>query len=1086
MSYREIINQKIGAVYQAGIATKIMQHMGRIRNSSDLNQARRWVMELLQNAGDVAWPGEPVKVKLELSDKELKFMHTGKPFRIKDILSIVNQVSSKVDDENTVGQFGTGFVTTFQLSEKVNLKGVLKEEREAYKAFDVNIDRRGNTQEEILKSIDCSMNTLRQVDEGEEQQEYCRDKFHTVFTYFLDNERSKSIARIGMDDLRETVFFVLLFSENISSIELQYHTEGTERHICYTKMGNKLLGNGLSCGEFQCLETGRNSEIIRICYLKKGEVTLAANYSEEEGFLPISEKCPRLFVNFPLIGAEGFCFPVVINSKEFEPNEPRSGISLVDNEHSADAKVNKKVMEQAVELYKTFVTAALDLSLKGIGHILQMPVYEDSKEWSKEWVKGHIYKPLYEDIISRAFIETIGGRRAIQKQDMCLVRGDSAKERSAVKELLSCIEGVFYPTDEVDWYYVLGAYEIPEDKVYDLDKLLEQAEDIIRQTGKIKEEAISIVKWCEKLCYTALKREELARRIYAGEIAIFPNQVLESGRVWYLKKIQEIYKDPGIPEILKDVTEVLDKITPRNTLSGMDSCNLRGNLLHRDFVIAELEEVFSYDWGRLGNYIATKSSERFPVMNYNYYASAYKECWQQAWLMMVCCGPDKGMYDLVKQCFSRELPAYEKCDAMLEVNVWSNSYYGLLQYCIREISWYPKVEALPWNKSEKCVDIYAWLNLFYEKWLYYRHGDEDGGAAIYLNQHGEFKNRISIRRDKIASEELKEIAYELKDLSGCCDFYEQLLHNEIVVEGILPTEYVDKDVALEINRVVSMLLAQKNLSEANISHQEACSALLAWIQNHPEAAERYFPSFSSEEEQMKLLTPKAAVRMNQKVRKLEHIMELLSCEDEEQILEMIQDVQKKQAVSAENPTLEGLDGEVILDENVFEALGISMDDEESLGKVCHEIGVAGERYALEQVREYYRKQGMEIVCDNESEIVLRDMADAERTVTILYPDTTSYHQKGWDICIKDSEDRDNCQYLEVKTHTSRSYVRKHVRLSNEQMKKAITERENYHVLVVVYDFCNKMGREIIRYESFLSHIANGELKHMEGGYLFVA
>ena len=47
--YREMINKSIENVYQAGVATKILQYMGKIRNESDITQARRWVMELLQN-----------------------------------------------------------------------------------------------------------------------------------------------------------------------------------------------------------------------------------------------------------------------------------------------------------------------------------------------------------------------------------------------------------------------------------------------------------------------------------------------------------------------------------------------------------------------------------------------------------------------------------------------------------------------------------------------------------------------------------------------------------------------------------------------------------------------------------------------------------------------------------------------------------------------------------------------------------------------------------------------------------------------------------------------------------------------------
>lgn len=63
-NYSTIINESIENVYQNGIAAKILQHMDRIRNVSDLGQARRWIMELLQNSQDTAYAGQAVRVKV--------------------------------------------------------------------------------------------------------------------------------------------------------------------------------------------------------------------------------------------------------------------------------------------------------------------------------------------------------------------------------------------------------------------------------------------------------------------------------------------------------------------------------------------------------------------------------------------------------------------------------------------------------------------------------------------------------------------------------------------------------------------------------------------------------------------------------------------------------------------------------------------------------------------------------------------------------------------------------------------------------------------------------------------------------------
>ena len=208
MNYSDIINQSIEKVYQNGIAAKILQHMDRIRNVSDIGQARRWIMELLQNSRDTAYPDQPVRVKAALYKDRLVFSHNGMPFRTKDILSIVNQVSSKSPDGSTVGQFGTGFMTTYQLSEIVEIQSVLKDEGLPYKPFSVKIDRRGVQKEDILASIFQTMEELKKADEERELRDFDREVLNTRFIYHLEGERNKKKKKTGMDDLRETILYV--------------------------------------------------------------------------------------------------------------------------------------------------------------------------------------------------------------------------------------------------------------------------------------------------------------------------------------------------------------------------------------------------------------------------------------------------------------------------------------------------------------------------------------------------------------------------------------------------------------------------------------------------------------------------------------------------------------------------------------------------------------------------------------------------------------------------------------------------------------------------------------------------------------
>lgn len=230
-SYMDIIHDSIGNVYETGVATKILTFMDRIRNESDVGQARRWVMELLQNSRDCAYEDQNVRVRIVLEKDKLRFSHNGKPFRVKDILSIINQVSSKSRDIDTVGQFGTGFMSTYQLSSMVHLKSVLKEEGLPYKPFEICLDRSGSDQTEILRGIENTMEELKNADKENGIENFDPNAMNTEFIYDLKGDYYRNIARIGMEDLKETILYVLLFSRKISEVMLVFE-EDEYRRCC--------------------------------------------------------------------------------------------------------------------------------------------------------------------------------------------------------------------------------------------------------------------------------------------------------------------------------------------------------------------------------------------------------------------------------------------------------------------------------------------------------------------------------------------------------------------------------------------------------------------------------------------------------------------------------------------------------------------------------------------------------------------------------------------------------------------------------------------------------------------------------------
>jgi hypothetical protein len=229
-------------------------------------------------------------------------------------------------------------MTTFQLSDFVTISSVLKDDDLPYKRFKISMDRSSLEKDGILEGISDTLKELDTVDDHPEITDFDRESYNTVFCYPLKNAYHYNIAKTGFDDLKETILYVMLFSIPLRSIELISH-DGGEKKISYSRGEDCETGNaGLRSLTINVTET-MNDILVKedknhILYYCRDGITLAAAYDDGKKFKVFSDKLPRIFADFPLIGAEAFPFPVIVNDRSFKVNEPRSGITLVDNENS--------------------------------------------------------------------------------------------------------------------------------------------------------------------------------------------------------------------------------------------------------------------------------------------------------------------------------------------------------------------------------------------------------------------------------------------------------------------------------------------------------------------------------------------------------------------------------------------------------------------------------------------------------------------------------------------------------------------------------------------------------------------------------
>ncbi|MBT2733141.1 ATP-binding protein [Carnobacterium sp. ISL-102] len=140
-----LLNSAVGTIFN---------ELEKLRKSSKETQEifrKRWIWELIQNASDCCRDGEKIDIEIKFDGhSKLLFGHNGKGFKEENLWSMVTQISNKQSDDETTGQFGTGFITTTLLSPKITIESFLENDN---RPFDLNLDRTGQTRGEIRESI---------------------------------------------------------------------------------------------------------------------------------------------------------------------------------------------------------------------------------------------------------------------------------------------------------------------------------------------------------------------------------------------------------------------------------------------------------------------------------------------------------------------------------------------------------------------------------------------------------------------------------------------------------------------------------------------------------------------------------------------------------------------------------------------------------------------------------------------------------------------------------------------------------------------------------------------------------------------
>lgn len=811
MSYSDKVQAAVNSAHETAIANKILDMMQDLKLKNDKNTACRWIWELIQNAKDVAGSNGMINVKIDFNENKryLSFKHDGKSFTTNNIVYLISQVSSKErnqsPDNGVTGKFGTGFLTTHLLSQKVVVDAFLQDEDEPLKKINILLDRSGETKDEVITAVNES---FRQLTDSQVVDITVLDKnggFNTCFLYELD-DRGIEIAKNGLKSFYASIPYVFAFVDKIGSIRIN-------DSICIERGEKHTSGNM----EAQTIYITENESKHKICIFlyRKEEIDLALPIivKDREVFIDeYPENVPKLFCDFPLIGTEDFSFPVIVNSSHFNPNDPRSGIYLTD----IDDKVvneNKNLMVDALNAYGELLDYVASHRWKHVYNIVCIS-RQTHKDWlSKEWFKNNIIEKCKEYIKLSEIIDTESGeRKAIydiwDNQEIYIIGDHENNIRERVWELAKYIYSDYIvPFLEIhQWFNSLW----PECRNLNVQKLIKDVEkfECLETLESNLDGSISAVEWLNGL-YKLI--ESLQNKDYTTYI-IYPNQLGQ------FCNISNLYIDDDIEDTYKQILSLLD-----------NEC--RERLLKREIQLPDSMICEIYDYNLLFEEILESiNNSMYPLQEAMaklivLYDTESKNDNEQLELLnllnaLFCeqitnsCEVKKISLDVMKK--AREY----WCDEMADV-----------------VSQCENIDILAERlKLSDGKDVWVWLKELIEYFGKYKHKNlfERKTKPIIPNQCGEFMTIDAIfldsgEIDDIFKDILSETGNDIRSILLPVDIYLELPDSRKkglgdVVQGV--TEYVKEKQGLSKNQDETV--------------QNYLNKLFRWITDNPTNAKKYF------------------------------------------------------------------------------------------------------------------------------------------------------------------------------------------------------------------------------------------------------
>ena len=542
-------------------AQGVFKHLKDLESKRDVYESR-WIWELLQNARDAAaGKATSLAASIEHQDGEIAFLHNGSGFTDDQIAHLIYHGSTKFELEGTIGQFGSGFLTTHLLSSKIDVSGFLNDGQ----SFEFSLERETGSIQSLVALMDKAWEDFNPANKP--LTVAMPPEFTTRFAYPIGRDAVKAVEK-GITVLKQCAPFVVVFNPEFSAININSATGTTSFKVINR---NPLEKAGMQLVTVSETENGIQQE--RKYLLATGEQSTVAFPLESVGSDNVClsvDGTPRLFLGFPLVGTETFSFPAIINSFGFAPTENRDGVYLGSGSNQ-DNIDNQKVVVEAFDLLIHLISFAAASKWKNAHLLAQFPDIQ-SQDWlNPDWLRTHFRELVIPELRRTPAILSEGGTTVPRESEVPFTEAAAGNEGvEALWDLVNGLtelrhklpnrnEAVGWCNSVESWATILRSKVTDFPEVIDGTKLAEYVEEKTHDTDSdygrltrlqtLLRQGESALIWLNRFC-GFLKTNGFDNAIRNRSIVLNQSGLLD--------KLSNLHRDQGVSETLKDIAESLE------------------------------------------------------------------------------------------------------------------------------------------------------------------------------------------------------------------------------------------------------------------------------------------------------------------------------------------------------------------------------------------------------------------------------------------------------------------------------------------------------------------------------------------------